>query len=111
MNKKGEIKIEIGSARPEPTAAATKAFEEWLATRPDNIVAFCRMHPVLLPGVELQLPELVPMHPVAKLCYLIGFTEEPDGIGLMVTPIDPLVDYHGAIAAKERLCAGHFRQP
>lgn len=38
--------------------------------------------------------------------HLLGYTEEDR---LILSPVDPMVDYDGAVATRKYLCAAHLR--
>jgi hypothetical protein len=90
---------------PGPQEWDRGGFQRWLKTRPPVVQAFAKLHPDLIPGAKIVLP-VIGDH------WLIGFLEQEDQrIGLLVTPINPAVDYDGAVEARMRICADHFEQP
>lgn len=77
-----------------------EAYLKWLSTRPKAIQeAGLRYRP----GQELMLH--------GKKYYVIGFGEvDGEFASLLVSKIDPTLDYEGAIATKQRICIGCVEQ-
>lgn len=71
-------------------------YEEWLKTRPASVRKLAAEFPK---GTTFRLDGVT--------MYLVGYTE---GDSLLVSPIDPEVDYGGALDARRRICAPHLRK-
>jgi len=69
--------------------------QEWLKTRPPCIQAL---------AAEFPLDYLVLLD--GRVHYILGYTE---GDMLMLSPVDPGVDYEAAMARMIYLCASHLR--
>lgn len=67
----------------------------WLASRPESVQRLAAEFPMdsvfTVKGVKM---------------WIIGYTESDS---LLITPINPDLDYEGAMAARRRLCAQHLR--
>lgn len=72
--------------------------EAWLATRPECVQRL---------AAEFPLNTVVDM-PDGKRLYLCGYTEDDR---LILSEIDPAVDYDAALAQRTYLCAEHLRAP
>jgi hypothetical protein len=80
---------------------------KWFRTRP---LVVQKAHEIWSPGDGYLVND--------KLVYLIGFTEteesdksgDPHDLMLILSDIDPCVDYDGAVAKKFNVCAKHFKQ-
>lgn len=70
-------------------------YQGWLATRPECVQKLAAEFPL---GTVVQ-------HDGTNL-YLLGYTEDDT---LIMSEIDPGVDYDGANASKVYFCAGHLR--
>jgi hypothetical protein len=70
-------------------------WEDWLATRPPSVRALAREFPV---GTILDI--------AGERTFVIGYTESDM---LILSPTDPTVDYHTAIADRLYVCARHVR--
>lgn len=80
---------------PEPT------YDDWMQSRPACVRRTLERFP---PNTKFRID--------GKLHYLVG-AQEADPIGegfgpLLLSPINPMVDYDAAIAARIVLCADHF---
>ncbi len=75
----------------------TNVFEQWLKTRPPEIQKLGKEFPV---GTKVTVPGQT------KLWTLVGYAE---GDVLLISPIDPLVDYKSSISQRQRVCAEHYR--
>ena len=71
-------------------------WEAWLGTRPAAVQQLAQEFPL---GSH--------WHVAGQVLYLLGYTEDDC---LLVSPIDPAVDYQGALITKEYLHAAHVRQ-
>ena len=71
------------------------AFEEWLATRPEFIQKLAAEFPL---GSMFELD--------GATMFLVGYGE-PDH--LLISHINPSVDYDGALESRVVLCASHCR--
>lgn len=72
-----------------------EAMRAWLATRPESVRRLAAEFPL---GSSFAVD--------GERLYLLGYTEEDM---LIVSPVDPAVDYDGANASKKYLCASHCR--
>lgn len=73
---------------------------EWMKTRPQNVQDFAKAHP-LEPGDKVDCD--------GEILHFIGYGEDEEGrVGLLVTHIDPLVDYDAAVEARQQICPDHF---
>lgn len=79
------------------------AFADWLKTRPANVQAFAERHP-FLPGDNL-------VHG-GETVWFLGYGEWKDtgqgSVGLIVSPVNPIEDYDGAVAQRCHICPDHF---
>jgi len=73
-----------------------QALAEWLKTRPECVQKLAEEFPL---GSKFTGPNGEPLH-------LLGYTETDE---LILSNIDPTVDYEGANANKLYSCAGHYR--
>ncbi|MFA7278742.1 MAG: hypothetical protein WC100_01445 [Sterolibacterium sp.] len=81
-------------------AEGEELWKEWIVTLPQCVQDFDAKHG-FRPSDRLLLDD--------TLRYFVGYSEQPDGrVGLLVSPINPQLDYHGARAAREVICADHF---
>jgi hypothetical protein len=72
-----------------------KLFRRWLATRP-----------VCVRKLAAEFPLDTRLDVKGVTMWLVGYTE---GDELLVSPINPNVDYEGSYAERTRLCASHVR--
>lgn len=70
--------------------------DDWVASRPPEIRALVAE---FRPGLAVSVD--------GERHYVIGYNE---GDMLIVSPINPCVDYDGALADKVYVCAAHFRE-
>lgn len=78
------------------------AWQEWLKTRPQNVQDFAKAHPIE-PGDMVNCD--------GEIIHFIGYGEYEDGrVGLIVTHIDPSVDYEAAVEARQQICPDHFEK-
>ena len=70
-------------------------FERWLEGRPEVVQRLARIYE---PGCQVHGPN----ETWQDARYVVGYTE--DG-GLLVSKTSPYLDYHKAMAEKEKLCA------
>lgn len=76
-------------------AEQAKEWQEWIASRPE-----C---------VQRLIQEFPPMTRVivdGRMLFVFAYTESDE---ILVSPINPSVDYEGAVASKEVICAKHLR--
>lgn len=77
-----------------------KAFKDWLKTRPKNVQEFAAQHPYE-PGNVLELD--------GKPMWFLGYGEYEGGdVGLIVSPINPEIDYDAALKQAQHICPTHF---
>lgn len=76
----------------EAPTGLEEAWAEWVASRPPSVQALCR---------EFPLRTVFPF-------YLVGYTESDE---VLVSPIDPAVDFTDAVALAFEVCADHLRKP
>ena len=78
-----------------------EAFDAWVATRPESIQRLAREFPV---GSVFVLP--------GRTLHLVGYAEaaESGSDFLLVSEVDPHVDYEAAFASREPLCPEHVRR-
>lgn len=82
-----------------PLSKAARILETWLEGRPDVIKQLAHEFP---PGSKLEDPD------GAGTLYVVGYNE---GDMLVVSGIDPTVDYEGAAnGARAYVCASHYRR-
>jgi hypothetical protein len=74
---------------------AHQTFADWLKTRPESVQRLAAEFPI---GLAFRLNDTT--------LYLLGYTEEDM---LIVSQINPSVDYDGANRTREYLCAEHAR--
>ncbi len=70
--------------------------DEWLASRPESVQKLIAEFPL---GSVFNVKDTT--------LYLLGYTENDM---LIVSEVNPSVDYEGANENKKYLCAGHFRK-
>lgn len=70
------------------------AFDEWLSDRPEEVQALARKYP---PGTKFRIHNRV-MHVVSYQEY------DNSGPGVVVSPIDPAVNYQRSIEARMPVC-------
>ncbi len=68
-------------------------YEQWLLTRPEAVQAIGWF---IRPGDRLVLG--------GEILYLLGFGEYEEGVGLIVSRVDPAHDYEGAKASRVYIC-------
>jgi hypothetical protein len=78
-------------------------FEEWLKTRPPQVQAL---------AAEFPLDYIIPQKLTAKLSkdrqyFVIGWTEDDH---LIISHIDPFLDYDEGLNNRQYLCAAHLRE-
>jgi hypothetical protein len=78
----------------ETDATPDPSFQEWLATRPECVQKLAARHRL---GARYNVDGVT--H------WLIGYTENDM---IIVSPIDPSVDYDGANENRVHICASHF---
>jgi hypothetical protein len=78
------------------------ALTEWLKTRPAIVQRLAKEFPLLS---RVQVP------PHREYWYVVGWIEQPSECGdtLIISPIDPSVDYDKSMAARAHVCAEHYR--
>lgn len=70
--------------------------DEWISSRPESVRKLIEEFPL---GSVFNVKDTT--------LYLVGYTEDEM---LIVSEINPSVDYEGATANKKYLCADHFRK-
>lgn len=80
--------------------SATKVLESWIKSRPGPVQELAAEFPLL---TKMMLP---PPAPPGPAYWVIGYTE---GDELVLSPIDPRVDWDRAMDERIRVCARHFR--
>lgn len=75
----------------EETTAA-QLYQQWLSDKPQHLQEFAKTCP-MYPGAKIIIQE--------RLYWLVGFSENPTtlAVGLLISPINPHIDYEGAKAA------------
>lgn len=71
-----------------------REWEEWLSSRPPDVQEVARRLP---PGCALDQGGM--------MLYLLGYQEQEGGVGLIMSPINPAVDYDGANDVRVYICA------
>ena len=73
--------------------------DEWLSTRPEWVLALRREFPW---GSRVQ----VEGDENAEMWWVVGYSE---GDNLLISPVSPYDDYHGAVSSLVPVCASHYR--
>lgn len=73
--------------------------ERWIASRP-----------VIIQQAAKKWPLGTVLHVDGRELHLIGWaeTEQADEVSLILSPIDPTVDYEGALREKVYVCSHHI---
>lgn len=74
---------------------------EWIRTRPQAVQALAREFPLYT-----QIPPLLTASLGAGQYFVIGYDESDH---LIISNIDPEIDYEIALEHRRRLCAQHLR--
>lgn len=73
-----------------------KTLEEWIAQRPPSVQKLALMFPI---SSQVYIEDI--------LHYIVGYTE---GNMVMITHIDPVVDYNAALKARKYICVKHLEE-
>lgn len=83
--------------KPTPSEPNPATIDEWMASRPECVRALAKRH---------KLGDLYEVE--GKTHWLIGYTENNM---LILSPVDPGIDYDGSFAARIYVCAKHYEDP
>jgi MoxR-like ATPase len=74
-----------------------EAMREWIKTRPPEIQIL---------ALEFELGRQVTVLGYPKTWFIVGYA---DGDVLLISPVNPYVDYESSVALRQRVCAEHYR--
>lgn len=95
MNRDPNLSKEL-SAIEIPKVVDHAKWEEWLATRPACVQKLAR---------SIPCGSIITAH--GECLHVVGYaeTDDPDKATLLVSPINPFVDYAGAVNDRHPICS------